>query len=795
MGRRRREKKLRKRRDELTHCLEKRYLEEDDEGFLALASEHPEALQRPEVAPLAAEVADRLLRRALGRGDCDQLASLLSRLGAWGRQRPLGTLAAAVLHLAAGRLPAAQELLATFASAGDAGLSAAGFTALQTLAAPASGEEEAEAEKAMEKGEANEAMAAFSQLRTQLAVLNAPERKNLPRSSGLEPPWADALWGFVRALSRFARRGGKPTPAVLKEISAATAALRTALPADQPLAALLDEADAYLDLLRALGAIERRLEDRRRTATAPGAAVARQLRALSPTLRARLGDGDSPPPPDLLAPLAQSTEQLWHRLLTRIATQEGAARLAALYTAWPRVFEPWLCFAAGSGKALVRYQENLVLQMLFRSGRHQELARRLALQAKDETSADRLAVLWSLELCCMRWADDEEEEDDETSWFDEPEDDRHAVTMRLTLRRLASMSTAIGHRFPAAQRAGVGRYLRDALLDLCANVFFDASMQAVAEALLAHLPDDPELMLVALAGAVCGHDGQAHRSLATRIAQSDARLDLDRESTDELLLTITDEPPRFAATIFAAAQPLFSPAQWDRALDLVAERLAERLCIDLEMAPGLSADEHMEMEVKRTLRETPVDAFRSLLAGRAAYETMVLLVGLLEGRRRHSVEEQVAAHLQRFPALRDALRLLRLLTQIPEDVSDLVPRDVMGTLMNTIIDRIDADFRTWLSDLPMVVLWLVPKQERRLRGKLTRMLRNRGLDDETRRKLIEARILFDEVREEKRRLLRSKNVFGLPWTPAPPTQDEETPRRPRRRAGASNERQLPLELS
>src|SRR6185436_11518220 len=149
------------------------------------------------------------------------------------------------------------------------------------------------------------------------------------------------------------------------------------------------------------------------------------------------------------------------------------------------------------------------------------------------------------------------------------------------LVRLGRMAEEIAARLSSEQRPEAARFLRDRLIDLCEKQFFCDHALEAAGALLSHLPDDPSLLAVALAGAVSSRDGRARGLFEARIAARGAARSADREALLRLVVQIAEEEAGLTVRILPPLRPLFGEEVWPQALDTVLRSFTDFVCSSL----------------------------------------------------------------------------------------------------------------------------------------------------------------------------------------------------------------------
>jgi len=351
MSRKRALKKLQKRQESVLTQLEELYLQGAGDEFLALA----EQLEDPAASPLAAEwteMVERAVHRSLACGDLGRIERLLRPLRRSGRLRSLAVLVEAVLDLAAGRLEAARNRLASLAAGKD-----------ETLGLPP------------------ELLPSLQGL-----AQDGPD----PRA-----PYFQATQELFSALQRLEAGACAPAAADRENLARHLEAVRSAAPAESgELHRFLDGAGRCLSLLAGLAAL---LEGDRPPTSQE---VAGWLQRPGPLLAVL--DSSGPP---LLAPLQHAVRLRWHAVLERVAAREGAPGLAALWMVDPKLLAHDVALPCGSAAL----RETALARQLLSARCHEDLARLLRSRSRTASDSGELAALWSLELWAIGQVPDEEE--------------------------------------------------------------------------------------------------------------------------------------------------------------------------------------------------------------------------------------------------------------------------------------------------------------------------------------------------------------------------------------------------
>lgn len=421
------------------------------------------------------------------------------------------------------------------------------------------------------------------------------------------PDQASPVWSLRAALSSL-QEGGDP-----ERLRPPLAELRAALPGGAGGAAarrLLDAMDEALHLLDGLSAAERE----------PG-----RTRALFRPLLAVFRTG---PPAPLLSSLHHALHLRWRSLLEHVAEREGPAAWIDLHEAAPAVFALDLEIS-GAPDSLRRWS---AVHGLRRHGRYRQLAGLLASLGGTETAPERRVLLWSLEL----WAWEQVEKTRMVK-MGGPEDAFELFLPVETpdleaLRRLGRMAEDAATLLPSEQRPGAARFLRARLIDLTYEQLLSSHAAEAAEALLRHLPDDPCLLFIALAGARDSGDLGRQQRIAARIAERGTAGRADRETLLRLVSHLTLGTTELIAGLLPLLRPLFDEEAWPQALDTVLQDFTEYVRASLEW----SQDEDAE-EAESLLRE--LEIYRASLAERPGFAALEQLLkkaakGRGEGPRR-----------------------------------------------------------------------------------------------------------------------------------------------------------------
>jgi len=702
-------KKERARLGALEERLDRLFRQGADDSFLEQSQGRFSDLS-PAAVEVYGQVVDRALRSALAAADWPRLARLLPRIDKGARSAPLAALAQAAVHLAEGRLDAAR----------------AGFAAL-----PA----ESAGSPPWRPG-----------LATALTALCAADA-----SAGSSE--AEAVQRFHRALAAVEERAYHPRTAEIEELRRALEVLRTALPSDPALSRLLEPTQEHLRLLTELAGLEKSLQ--RKQGAAFSALFRERLRALARPLLAVLRDG---PPAALLHPLHHALRLRWRDLLALVAEREGDAAWAGLHASWPALLALDLELAGGPE----RLKSWAAIRELREAGEHRQLARLLGSLGNAEKAPERMTLLWSLELWAWDRAAAAEDEDDEPAG-ERPD---HAALVRL-----GRMAADVAGRLPSEQRPEAARFLRARLYELLEQVHFCDHAMAAADALLQHLPADPGLLLVALAGAATIRDGRAQRMFAARLdARGEAR-SAERDTLLALLSQIVLERADVVLGVLPHVRRLLGEAAWPQARETVLESLVDLACgvvgfrvDDIDLS-GLAHD---------------VASFRPVLAASLELDALEAALDCL--RLERSGERGLRHLLDRSTELAPAVVALRVLAAALTPWAPPAVERGFELARSAAISRLDLRWRLWSPALPGLLIGASRSQARQLRDNIGRLLKAEGLQAEDRRGLEEALAMIDELQRLTRALQRE-------------SKKEEPGRRPRKRRRRGDEDQLSFDLS
>jgi hypothetical protein len=659
----------------------------------------------------ALEEAGPGLRQSLARADLARLEDLLRSLR---RVRPRALLvetAEAVLDLAAGRLDAVRSRLTVLiASAG---------TSPDPCADP---------KEDLPPG-----------LLASLRELAADELAG-------DHPYLQAADDLYRALQSLEACAFAPAAAEREALAACLDALRAAAPAlDGGLRRLLDDAGRYLSLLADLAALDAKLAGLP-AAASPASQTVAWLRGPGPLLATVLGA----PVPPLLAPLRHAVQTAWRAVLARVVAGEGAAGLATLATADPRLLAD-LELPGGRQGGLAALRQRAQVQELLAGRRYAELADLLRARSRIATEESDLAALWSLELWARsRPAPLEAEEFDDDPFAASAEPPPHS-----TLVRLQEMAGEVGRRFAAEHRAEVAQVLRTQLFDLCEQVNFCGHTAGAALSLLEHQPGDAGLLIAGVAGALAGGDPRAFRLLKTQLDHAGKVPAGELAVARRLMAAIAQEEPRAIARILEALKPSFATGAWTEITALVAREMSGMFA-HLMTSVGLKGMGDRELG-RRAFDAVRVELsyVRPALEETAGFAAIELALDCWRPDE-PAVVKRLAKFLAASPGCEAVLAAFQILDQA------LTPWSPKGLdvayiqLAHAAIDRLDDRWPLWCPAVPGLALAADSGPLKQLEKKIRQRLAAPETGEDGREALSQALAAVDEVKRMRRGLIPSE---------------------------------------
>ena len=672
-------KKQQKRQESALEELEALLRRGTDDRFLARAAELFPDPSASLYGARWAEAADRALRQSLARADFIRLESLLRSLRRTGRPRPFAVLAEAVLDLAAGRRTAARSKLAP--------LDPAGHPAPELLAAL----------QAIARGEL---------------------QKDLYQQA------ADELLRACRGLEACAFA---PSAADRETLARCLHTLRGTAPADEShhLDRLLESAERCLRLLDDLAALDAGLMiGREDSAPRASETVLAWLRgagaAALAAVQANVGTTGTTGTP-LLATLHYAAHSRWRAVLERVLAQEGAAGLAVLCAAEPKLLLADVDLTEGTQEGLAALRKRAQAEQLAAGCRYGDLAVLLRNRSRTATTESEAATVWGLELWARGLPDRPEDEEDEEDDFDLPEEPR----ANRTLVRLEEMAAEIGTRFSPAHRAEIAGVLRGELFTLCEKTRFCEHTAGTALSLLEHESGgagETGLLIAGVAGAVTAGDHRALRALRDRLSRRSKTPAGDHRQQDvvrRLMIGVAHERPSQVARILDVLRPLFDGG-WPEMAVLVAGEMGGGLALELTEVTLVAEDDR---ELARMLGDVRHNLFllRPALAETPGLAAMELLLECWLPDRR-AAEKSLAAFLSAAPDLAAPLTAARMFEKA------LVPWTPPGIavafegLVRAAIERLDESWQLWCDDVPLLARASDSGSLRRLEEQAKRLL-------------------------------------------------------------------------
>ncbi|MEE8526175.1 MAG: hypothetical protein V3T72_19735 [Thermoanaerobaculia bacterium] len=318
-----------------------------------------------------------------------------------------------------------------------------------------------------------------------------------------------------------------------------------------------------------------------------------------------------------------------------------------------------------------------------------------------------------------------------------------------------------------------------------------AKLTRAAKAVAAAIPEDPGLLVVAVAGAVADEDRKARRRLETEIAgRRKVRGDRDVLA---LLSEVAAEKPARAVVILESLRPLFAEAFWQEIVAVVAGRSGEILGSGLQESFTIANfDRDMAARILASI-ERELDPYRPLLSGRPEFEAVVLVLECRDGAGRTGsageTAKRTAAFLRRFPDIEAALALFG---RIKLAVPSILPgsEQALTSTISAVIERLDRHWRLWSPAIAMVSLCADDRQRKALKKKIKKLLRDASLVDEDRQEIAAA--LEEVERAAKVRHLDLGTLFGDLDADRPAPRKQKPGGKPKRRRSKQDPGQLAL---
>ena len=682
MSTKRQMKKENQRSEALGRRLEDLYRRGADEAFLDLVHERCRSLPELPAAAFHGEVVDRALRRALMGRDWNQTARILKRLRRdVAGDRPMVRLAEAALRLVEGCLDEARAGLAS-------------LTRSDNGASP-----------------------------VPACLVTALEALTEPAAQG--DPYVQEL---ARRLDGLREQGFRVTPQDIRSFEVILAALEEGVTGDAATGKLLRAARERLRLLDLLGVLERdllrRQDDERLTV------LDLFMEETSEEWRSLLEAFRAEPPWNLVRPLHHAARLAWRGLLQIVAEKEGPEAWPEIAGIWPELLYLDLQGEDGArsleaGRLWLHWKESLTPAHVW------NLADFLESKSRGEKDPERLAALWEAEL----WARRKEAR----------LKPGRGEAAKAALARLERFASDAGRRLPPEWRPELARRLRESLLDLCELDDYSRHFLTAATALLEHREDDPAVLAVALASAVCACDDRAVDRFTERIAARGVASEEEQEDVFEVVSHLAKEEWPDIARCLPRLRPLLDGKDLEAAERRMANAIVDDFILDL--ANGWRREELHDMRIalgatRRELPEVPVLALLDSACG--------CLDAATESR------EVLRRFLEENPSLEAALMVYRVMNAgypwAPDNEEAIA---LVWQSREAIIDRFDHHWRVWWKCLPELIEDAEEEELQRLASRLEELLELEGLDEGD---LIMLRGTLAKVRREE---------------PSPPEEDDD----------------------
>ena len=683
------EKKRKAREDAWVSRARQLYSKGEYDAFLASVrrrgGEVPETLAEP-----YREIRRRVLRRALQGGDLAAVEAEMEH-GPLGEdaegddaESGLGALAQALTSFLAGDDAAARRAVAGVEAGGD-------FETLRRGLAAVVGESNGDEPS----GPARAVVGSFLRLREMHEA--ALSGKGTGRES-LDDPRLDAVRQMLDALVTMRHRDHSPGSGSAAKPVAACVFMRSMSPRSVIVAAVEPRAAVLAAVIEA---------DRRVRAGGAGAA-SRAISGLE-AVADRLDVLTQPPPPVAVA-VQFALERRLRRLLEAVAEAEGTDGLATLVAA-----RPALAGALMLDGLPLETESPLLEAVRLRDPWDRmgpaEFARRVARLASAETDPLRLAQLMQVELDARVASLDGFRDEEEGS-----DDDAYRRAKDL-LQRVGQMAGSL-RRTPPPLAREIARLLRADLSELALLVEARHGWQGTAEQLLVHLPDDPFLLLFAVAGARAEGDVSAYQRLERRIAALPARkapLRADEAELVEILLEgVSAETASTLDAVLEAAHRLVSATDWQRIRPVVAAAFSRSVLGEL-CGPDLG---HGAFEPEVPFAEWMLDQLQNLvphLGGEAEFDALRVALASVAVRATAHASLRLDGYLASHDDFDGAHAIYRAMHQATAAPGGEVASHFLPRLAARVVDLIEpGHMQNWIFSLS----WLADDVDAEGREKL-----------------------------------------------------------------------------
>jgi hypothetical protein len=320
-----------------------------------------------------------------------------------------------------------------------------------------------------------------------------------------------------------------------------------------------------------------------------------------------------------------------------------------------------------------------------------------------EPDAGRLATLWAvqLELALTRLDQDPEDDDDLLDdewdeWEDEWDDARDPHT--LFLFPFLTMVRIMPDHIPLAQQTAVARFLRDQLLSALNRIEVCGHFGEAAEALLAYLPHDLPLLILALAGFESAGDTRGMGRMHHRVAVTSRVPVVDNDAcTGVIRELLHDMDLEEVVDVLTLVRPLVPETSWHELLQpsaaLVAQDVVAMICF--AEAHGLD-DWGLVSGLVATIEQVWGESLPVAVAK--------LTFECCRGKRRKQIEALIEQFQENHQELEANLQLFGMLNRATETLrSTSVQRKALQTLAGWIADHLTPDWQLWLPALPTLI--------------------------------------------------------------------------------------------
>lgn len=356
--------------------------------------------------------------------------------------------------------------------------------------------------------------------------------------------------------------------------------------------------------------------------------------------------------------------------------------------------------------------------------RFRELAELLGSKSRSEKDTERLADLWDAEVWAWQRA--------------ARTNPGNGEVVRTALARVEKLASETASRMPSERRMDVIRRLRQTVLDLCEIDDYSRHFLEAATSLLRWLDDDPALLAVALASAVCTRQDRDRDRFAERIAARGVASGEDRDDVLNMIANLAKERWRDIVEGLARLRPLLEKEDWDEAVRSASEGIAQDVLAELSCGWGPADLERLRLALESARRVLP-DA--------AALPTLELaVIALAAGEQASGF---VRRYLEERPTLEDALLLFRVL--VMADPLEPGMFNAISEARAAVTARLDLRWSVWRRDLRLLLDEASLEEIRSVKARLQALLETGSLDTVDRTILRDS--LADVIDEEEHELV------------------------------------------